>query len=108
MAQAGEASAHSAEVPQLTSALVSPSFTLTMSPTPSLTLAIPKKLAAAEQRNIRPPRFGCPLCPQQFTTKRNLDNHHDSHYARIVHHCDRCNEDFSTKSSLFRHQKKHL
>ena len=86
------------EVPQLTSALTSPSFQSRMSPTPiltlatpqfensllspsfqlpvsvDLTLATPKKLAAAEQRRIRPARFSCPLCPQRFTTQRNLES----------------------------------
>ncbi|KIJ98021.1 hypothetical protein K443DRAFT_43937, partial [Laccaria amethystina LaAM-08-1] len=60
---------------------------------------------AAAQRRTRPSRFSCPLCPQKFTTQRNLENHHNSHFGIKVHHCDRCNEDFSTKSSLVRHQK---
>jgi len=67
-------SSYSVEVPQLTSALISPSYTWPISPTPSLTLATAKKLAAAEQRRKRPSRFSCPLCPQRFTTQRNLES----------------------------------
>lgn len=63
--------------------------------------------ASNRRRTTGSGRFTCDLCPENFTSKHNLQNHQNSHYGRKNHQCmpEGCGSDFATQSSLVRHRK---
>jgi len=87
------------------------------------TIVLKTPLAASEARRLKPGRFRCSLCPQDFTSRHNLmskgptlqifvalslmsiSDHINSHFGRKAHSCHDCGRAFTTQSVLNRHRK---
>ncbi|KAJ3560066.1 hypothetical protein NP233_g11077 [Leucocoprinus birnbaumii] len=84
----------------------SPSLTTRVSPgfRPHVASEAVVKAAQKKRRNRDGAKtFDCHLCPQQLTTKQNLQFHIAAHMGKRDYFCDRCGKSFTTPHTRTRH-----